>query len=366
MQYMENNRLDIDATVEFEGFKLEISQKLTLPGCTAILGPSGSGKTTLLRLIAGFQKPNKGCIRFGDLIWFDSENRIATSAHERNIGFIFQDGRLFPHLTVEKNLLYADKRNQNQIKSYGFGDIVEVFNLAPLLARHPNSLSGGERQRVALARTLITTPDLLLLDEPLSALDHVKKADILPYLDSLYEQFGAPVIYVTHNIEEIVSIAEQTMIINAGKIDAIGPTADVLNAYNFQSNLELSAPGAILTGVIKEHDENYLLTHVAIGDTMISLPINLQKQIGSIVRIHIDPRNVAIASTPPSSISIRNMVASKISDIATRHNSPFLEIELQAGGAILRAQITRAACDDLALKVGQPVYALIKTASFML
>ncbi len=356
--------IDIAARRDLSGFALDVDRKIPLSGCTAIFGPSGAGKSTLLRLIAGFDRPDAGRIAFGDALWCDMSASVFTPAHQRPVGYMFQDGRLFPHLSVEKNLLYADRRSNAGDAPYTVSDIVEAFDLKPLLDRRPDTLSGGERQRAALARTMLTRPKLLLLDEPLSALDRGRKAEIMPYLDNLAGRFGVPALYVSHNVDEIVRLADETVILKAGRVEAVGATAAVLNAYGVDASTEAFDMGAVVTGVVADHDEAYHLTRVALGDGVISLPINKQKSVGEAVNIRIDARNVAIAASAPQDISIRNVLPAVITTMKRRPDSPFVDIVLRAGDATLQAQVTKAASDDLSLAPGGSVYALVKTASF--
>ncbi len=363
---MFTDHIDMEARRAFPGFTLDIAQKIPLGGCTAIFGASGAGKSTLLRLMAGFLRPDAGRIAFGDALWCDIGAGVFTPAHRRPVGYMFQDGRLFPHLTVEQNLLYADRRSRAAGASYTVRDIIDAFDLKPLLARRPDTLSGGERQRAALARTMLTRPSLLLLDEPLSALDRGRKAEIIPYLDNLAGRFGAPVVYVSHNVDEIVRVADETVIMKSGGIEATGATADVLNAYGVEASAAAFETGAVVTGAVIGHDEDYRLTRVALGDGVVSLPINKRKSLGEAVNIRIDARNVAIATSAPSDISIRNVLPATVTSMTRPAESPFVDIVLRVGGATLQAQVTRAARDDLKLAPGQSVYALVKTASFEL
>ncbi|MEM9495148.1 MAG: molybdenum ABC transporter ATP-binding protein [Pseudomonadota bacterium] len=358
---MPDSVLDIRTRIAFDGFSLDVAQSIELSGCTAIFGPSGAGKSTLLRLIAGFAKPDRGAIRFQDTTWCDTEARIFVAPHERPIGMVFQDGRLFPHLTVEQNLLYAERRSSISENGYKRADIIDAFDLSPLLHQRPGKLSGGERQRVALARTLLTRPRLLLLDEPLSALDRDRKSEILPYLEDLPERFGAPVIYVSHNVEEIIRLADRTLIQKDGRIVAAGPTADILSGHATDPPFHT---GSVLRGVVAAHDEKYLLTRVTIGDGVLSLAQNTRKKIGDAVNIHIDARNVAIATEAPTGLSIRNVLPATVREIGEASDSPFVDVIMDISGAVLKAHVTRAAVDDLSLAPGQSVFALIKSASF--
>ncbi len=359
---MSSERLEIEARHEFSGFTLDIAQSFDMAGCTALFGESGAGKTTLLRLIAGFLRPQSGRVVFGREAWCDTKSGVFLHAHRRPAGVVFQEGRLFPHLSVEQNLVYADRRAAPERRG-DISDMIDAFDLSVLLPRRPSTLSGGERQRVALARTLLTRPALLLLDEPLSALDRDRKAEILPYLDDLAGRFGVPALYVSHNVDEVVRIAERTVIMKDGRIEASGPTAAVINAYGLEGDVSLAT---VLEGVVLSHDEDYKLTRIAISDSVISLPINQQKEVGASVNIKIDARNVAIATSLPKDISIRNILPAVIEKFAPKAASPLVEVVMRVNGASLRAQVTRAAADDLGLGPGQSVFALIKTASFAL
>ena len=225
-----------------------------------------------------------------------------------------------------------------------------------------------------MARALLTRPDLLLLDEPLSALDQRRKADIAPYLEDLPARFGAPVIYVSHQLDEVLRLADTTAIMTAGRIEAVGPTADILNAYGVHNNDADQWPDpwngrvqpAILEAVVSAHNDAHLLTQVSLGDGTLSLPINKAKKIGETVLIRVDAHHVAIATKPPEGLSIRNVLPAVVSDIQRHQNDPFTDVTLKAGDHDLRAQITLASVEDLNLAPGASVFALIKSASFNL
>ncbi len=356
--------LEIDVRARFPGFSLEINHSFALKGCTAVFGPSGAGKSTLLRLIAGFARPDAGRVAFRGRAWCDTANGAFVPARRRPVGTVFQEGRLFPHLTIAENLHYADKRSSSEQKRYDMAEIVDAFGLASLMHRRPPGLSGGERQRAAIARTLLTRPDLLLLDEPLSALDGPRKAEIIPYLDDLAERFGAPTIYVSHNVEEIIRLAEEVLILKSGRIEAAGATAATLNAYGDAIGAGDFATASIAEGRVVAHDERYFLTKVAIGNGVVSVPINRAKAIGENVRLRIEARNVAIATAPPSALSIRNVLKAAVTEIKGEDGSPFVTVSMATAGAVIRAQVTRAAAEDLNLSRGLDVFALVKSASF--
>lgn len=356
-----DNHLHISLRKSFDDFSLEVDETLPLDGCLAVFGPSGAGKSTLLRLLAGFEKPDQGQIICDQAVWADKEKRVFLPPHQRGVGYMFQDGRLFPHLTVEKNLHYADSRSQQEEDPFSREQIIEAFDLSPLLGRQPASLSGGERQRVALARTLLTRPSLLLLDEPLAALDHQRKAEILPYLETLLSHYGLPAIYVSHQIDEVIRLADQTLLLEAGTVTATGPTVDILQTHHGEGGEEL---GAVLTGRITAHDEVQQLTKVAVGEVVFSLPMARQKELGDEVRLHIAARSIAIATSTPEGLSIRNILPAEITLLSPQPSSPFVMVVMKAGDDVLRAQVTKDAVDELKLAKGKQVYALIKTASF--
>lgn len=356
--------LEVDVAARFPGFSLSIAHNFALNGCTAVFGPSGAGKSTLLRLIAGFSRPEAGSITFRGQTWFAGDQRRFIPARRRPVGVVFQQDRLFPHLTVEGNLHYADRRCRSADRRYEIAEIIKAFDLEKLLARRPRTLSGGERQRAAIARTLLTRPDLLLLDEPLSALDAGRKGEIIPYLDDLAGRFGAPTLYVSHNIDEIVRLADEVVILKSGRVEAAGPTAATLNAYAGPALSEGAAHACVFEGRVCAHDRRRLLTKVALGEELISVPLNDSKAVGAPARLRIDARNVAVATVAPSGLSIRNVLKTVVSDISGDEGSPFVTVAMQASGGVLRAQITRAAAEDLGLARGMKVFALVKSASF--
>lgn len=360
---MDDERLDFRLRAVRGDFVLDAEQSWPLGGCTAVFGPSGAGKSTLLRLIAGLERPDQGLIKCSGETWCDAQNRRFTPAHRRPVSLVFQDGRLFPHLTVAGNLDYAARRAK-ETAGTDRAAIVEAFDLETLLARRPDGLSGGERQRVALARSLLARPRLLLLDEPLSALDRRRKSDILPYLDDLPRRFGVAVVYVSHNADEILRLADRVVVLKEGRIEAAGAPQATLAAFGAGEGGDDLYAGAVLAGVIEAHDARYRLTRVRIEGGALVLPMHECKAVGASVAMRIDPRNVAIALTAPSSISIRNAIPSIVRSIETIEETPFAIVELAVGESRLRAQLTRASCDELGLRPGKSVVALVKSASF--
>ncbi|MEO1251062.1 MAG: molybdenum ABC transporter ATP-binding protein [Pseudomonadota bacterium] len=357
---MSDDALRIDARLAQDDFMLNVAAGLPLNGATAIVGPSGAGKTSLLRLIAGLSRPDHGRIIFKGETWCDTHAGAFVPAHKRHVGVVFQDGRLFPHLTVEKNLLYADKRSTNPDSRYAIDDVVGALDLHELLQRRPQTLSGGERQRVALARALLSRPELLLLDEPLSALDRARKTEILPYLVDLPKRFGAPMLYVSHNLDEVIRIADEVAVMAAGKIAAVGPLAATLNAHGALIGED---DAVIVEGRVEELSKSLHLARINIGAGVVALPAQEALSTGAKVRLRIHAKDVAISLSAPEGLSIRNALKAAITDIRPGADPAFLDVKLAIGGAPLIATITRAAAEDLSLREGQEVYALVKSAS---
>ena len=354
--------LKLDIKKSYPGFDLGVSEVLPLGGVTAIFGPSGSGKTTLLRLIAGFETPDNGSIKIGGTLWDGP-------AHKRPVGYMFQNGRLFEHLTVGGNLAFADKRSRGGAAKYSFDDVVAGFDLGPLMNRRPASLSGGERQRAALARTLLARPKLLLLDEPLAALDRSRKREILPFLEDLPKRFGLPCLYVSHDIEEVSRLADNILVLSKGRVEAYGQASDIIGRLDLEPLTGRFEAGSLLTGVVIHQDSRLSLTRVKLGEAVITMPINKRLSVGDIIRLRIRARDVAIATSKPENISIRNMLSGVISAVNEDLEGPFASVvidlgEHSIGGQAIRARITRAAIEDLGLKKGQSVYALVKSVSF--
>ncbi len=351
----------MDLRLRLPGFELHAQLDGVIDGFTALFGPSGSGKSTLLRCIAGLEPAVTGHLRLDDQVWLGAPRSQPLPAHERGVGVVFQDARLFPHLTALGNLRYADKRSAHVSGSrIALGDVVHALDLAALLQRRPATLSGGERQRVAIGRALLTRPRLLLLDEPMSALDAARKAEILPYLERLPATFGVPALYVTHDIDEVARLASQMMMLSNGRIIACGPIQDVMERADLQQVTGRFEAGVVLTTRVLRHDPTYCLTHLDHHGQAIAVP-QLMVDIGSSVRVRIRARDVALATRRPEGSSIRNVLAGVLIDIQSDATTPFAETLLDIGGARLRARVTREAVAELGLVEGRQVFALVKS-----
>ena len=359
---MSDSSLSIAISHAFDGFELAFDQDIPMDGVTALFGPSGSGKTSVLNAIAGFLRPRSGEIRFGDTRWFSETQKVWVPPHQRSVGTVFQDAQLFPHLNVRGNLDYADRRADNEKPGHTYTQIVSAMELEALLERRPQSLSGGEKQRVAIARTLLTRPDLLLLDEPLSALDNARKGELLPFLETLKSDFALPTMYVSHDVDEVSRIADRVIMMEAGKVVATGQTDEVLSRFGLEAGRNPYEEASTLTGVIDRTEDDLLA--VKVGAATIWLAADVQLDPGSQINLSIAARDVSIALEKPSEISIQNMIAATVKNIQPTKRPAFQTVTLDVGDQVLQARVTRKAVRDLALEHGRDVFALIKSATF--
>jgi molybdate transport system ATP-binding protein len=356
-------QVDLDVRIAFGGFDLQVDHRVPLEGIVGLFGPSGCGKSTLLRIISGLEHNAEGRIRFDDETWQDTAHGLFVPPHKRGVGYVFQDVRLFPHLTVAGNLRYAEKRSRRAGNEIDIEGVAAALDLAPLMHRRPHSLSGGERQRVAIGRTLLTRPRLLLMDEPLAALDIRRKAEILPYIERLPQMFGVPIIYVTHSIDEVTRLAERMLVLASGRKISYGPVSEALERLDLQPIAGRFEAGVVLTARVKRHDPKYRLTHLDHHGKEILMPM-ADLAVGSEVRLRIRARDVALATKAPEEISIRNVLPGIIADILEEPETAFAETLVDIGGARIRARVTRSAVADLALTPGKPVFVLFKSIAF--
>lgn len=364
--------LQIDVQAPLGDFSLAVDVTLPEVSVAALFGASGSGKTSLLRVLAGFTQA-QGYICCGNEVWLDSKSGINVPAHLRGIGFMFQDARLFEHLNVEENLRFAQRRATKQPQLVDFAAVVDAFDLTPLLQRRTAELSGGETQRVALARTLLTQPKLLLLDEPLAALDDARKSELLPYLERLVREFSLPVIYVSHDLEEVARLSHDMIVLEQGAVVAQGTTAELfarLDLPEVSGRLEASA---LIVASVIEQDELWQLTRLLVAGQKLALPMRSGIAVGDKVSLRLRARDVALATSLPVGLSIRNVLAGSIVALEQSPDSPFAEVAIELSGDTatesgektrLRSRITRAAAADLDLAVGRLVFALVKSVTF--
>lgn len=354
---MSVDTLSLNLSLSLDEFDLELAAEVQLSGVTAIFGPSGSGKSSLLRTIAGFERPDSGFIRCAGEPWFDGS--VFVPPHRRPIGYMFQDARLFTHLDVAGNLAYAEKRApESPIQR---PQVVEALGIGDLLDRRVPALSGGERQRVALARTLLTGPRLLLLDEPLAALDQGRKEDILPYLERLPGEFQVPTLYVSHDIDEVAHLADQVLVLDRGRIRAFAPTAGILERFDLAPYTGRFEAGVLVEGEVGRHDDRLKVTYIDLHGASLAVPFAPDLAIGEAVRLRIRARDVAVATTEPTGLSIRNQLPGTIARLEADADAGSAELLIDIGGPRLRARLTLAAVEDLKLEEGLSVYALVKS-----
>jgi molybdate transport system ATP-binding protein len=352
--------LSLDVAVERRGFDLRVNVDLALEGITAVFGPSGAGKTTLLRVIAGLEQAASGRVAFDGTQWQDERHSVPP--YERRVGYVFQDGRLFPHLTVEQNLRFALARAAHGgpgERAISFDDVVAALDLRGLLERRPVSLSGGEQQRVAIGRALVGNPRLLLMDEPLSSLDLARKREIVPHIESLPQRFALPVLYVTHNLDEVARLAANVLLIARGRVAAYGGVTQILERIDLATLTGERETGVVLRARVMSRRAG--IAELSLGQQALFVPMSEMPE-GTQLRVRVHASDVAIATERPRSLSIRNVLAAAILAIEAG-SGPYAEVLLAVDDQHLRARITRDALEELALAVGRPVFALVKSVA---
>ncbi len=329
---------------------------------TALFGRSGSGKTSIVNAIAGVSKPQRGTIRFGDTLLFDSARQIWVPPEQRRIGYVFQDGLLFPHLSVQANLFYS-RKGQNQADMEGREDdkIVELLGLRGLLSRKPAHLSGGEKQRVAIGRALLSQPRLLLLDEPLASLDGERKGEILSHIETLRDEFHIPIVLVSHAPDEVVRLADTMVLIDDGHVAAMGGVEDIMSRLDLAPSTGRFEAGAVIETHVQSHDVRYELTRLTFAGGELTVP-RVAAETGSRLRVRVRARDVSLALKAPEGISINNVLSGVLAEIRDE-SGPIVDVRIMVGETALIARLTRQSLDRLALRRGQPVYALVKAIS---
>ncbi len=350
--------LSLQIDLHLDDFVLGVTEDLELNDITALFGPSGAGKTTLLRIIAGLERRASGRVMLDDTIWQDRDAQQFVPPHSRSLGYVFQDSRLFSHLTVEENLRFSERRATNP-GGLMLVDVADALDLTTLLPRRPESLSGGEQQRVAIGRALLRNPALMLMDEPLSALDAKRKVEIIPYIERLPREFGIPVLYVTHNVDEVTRLATRIVLLSQGRVAANGDAIEVLERTDLMSLAGHLAVGAVLETRATGTRNGMTTLNVAGQDLRVP---GTRIEPGSDLRLRVQARDVALATHPPQGLSIRNVLQARIVSIDVVEEA-LAEVLLDVGGQHLRASVTREAVGDLELVEGMEIYALIKSVA---
>ena len=354
--------IQVDVQHRLGSFELK-AQFVSEGRVTALFGRSGSGKTSLVNIIGGLIRPDHAHISLDGDVIVDTKRKMFVPRHRRRIGYVFQEGRLFPHLTVRQNLLYGWWFTPPAKRLGQLGQIVELLGIGHLLDRHPRSLSGGEKQRVAIGRALLATPRLLLMDEPLASLDEARKAEILPYLERLYDETKVPIIYVSHSVPEVARLASTMVVMTDGRVVATGPTADIMARLDLVPFTNLVEAGAVLEAEVLEHDEQFDLTVLGLCGGRLWVPRLNERSLGTKVRVHIRARDVMISTRRPEGLSALNVLRGVVAELGPQCG-PILDLRLDCGGQAILARLTQRSVETLGLSQGTPVYAVIKTVGF--
>ena len=330
-------------------------------GVTSLFGRSGSGKTTLVNAIAGLMRPDAGRIEVNGDCLFDSARGIDIPVERRRVGYVFQDGRLFPHLTVRGNLDYGYALTQSGQRYVAVEKVVDLLGLEPLLERRPANLSGGEKQRVAIGRALLASPRVLLMDEPLAALDDSRKQEILRYIECLRSEIKVPIVYVTHAVEEIVRLADVVVLMAHGKVVATGKPTEVMGRTELRADTGIFEGGTVIEATVVSHDVRYALSTLEFSGGRLTVP-GVDALPGALVRMRVRARDVSVALAAPRDVSVLNVLQGRVLSVAPGAGSSS-DLRIDVGGVHLRARITRLSVDRLNLAPGNEVYAMVKAIS---
>ena len=352
--------IDVRIAKKLAAFALDVAFRAPSSGVTALFGASGSGKTSVVQAVAGGLKPDAGCIAIGERVFFDHARGIDMPIHERRIGYVFQDARLFPHLSVRGNLAYGYRRAKGE-RRIETDAVVELLGLGDLLDRRTHRLSGGERQRVGIGRALLAQPELLLMDEPLSSLDPQRKAELLPYIEGLRDQLGLPILYISHAFDEVVRLADHLVVLEEGKVVRAGPFLELAAQPELTPYVGRFEAGSVLACTVAGHDDPMRLTRLEFDGGELSVP-RVALDVGMRVRVQIKARDVAISLSRPMDVSITNRLPGQLIAI-TRGDGPYVEVTIDVGETKLLALITGEAASRLALEPGLKVWALIKSVA---
>ena len=353
-------RLEVDVDKRLGAFRLRSA--FTADGATtALFGRSGSGKSTLLNLVAGLLTPERGRIAIGETVLFDSQRGVNIPAHRRRIGYVFQEGRLLPHLSVRQNLVYGRFFTPAKDRYADFDQVVALLDLPQLLARRPHSLSGGEKQRVAIGRALLASPRILLMDEPLASLDAGRRGEILYYIERMRDEFKIPVVYVSHSIEEVVRLADTLVLVSDGTVAAAGPLREIMGRIELRRMIGRYEGGAVIEARVLGQDLATGLARLGFSGGELLAP-DVDALVGEPVRIRVRARDVSIALERPARISILNCIRGRIIEMGNESGAS-VDVRLDMNGTILIARITRHSATSLGLAPGLEAWALVKAIS---
>ncbi|MCX4216480.1 molybdenum ABC transporter ATP-binding protein [Pseudomonas sp. MCal1] len=358
--------IDARLKLAWSGFSLDVDLQMPGRGVTALFGQSGSGKTTCLRCIAGLERAPHAFIRINDEVWQDSEKGIFVPPHKRTLGYVFQEASLFPHLSVLANLQFGLKRIARAQRRVDLTQATELLGIGHLLDRHPQHLSGGERQRVGIARALLTSPRLLLMDEPLAALDSQRKREILPYLQRLHDELEIPVLYVSHAQDEVARLADHLVLLSDGKALASGPIGETLARLDLPLAMDNDA-GVIIEGQVSGYDADYQLLTLQLPDSPLNIRVTHAPPLakGQRLRCKVHARDISLTLQNSEFSSILNRLPVTVVSEQPADNAAHVLIRLDAGGTPLLARITRYSRDQLGVHPGQSLWAQIKAVAVL-
>jgi molybdate transport system ATP-binding protein len=354
--------IELSLAKQLGGFRFAAEVALPSDGVLALFGRSGAGKTTLVNMLAGLVRPDSGHIRVAGRILFDSAAGVDLPPERRRIGYVFQEGRLFPHLDVRGNLLYGHRRIPAAERRVELPAIVEMLGIGHLLARRPANLSGGEKQRVAIGRALLSSPRLLLLDEPLAALDVERKGEVLPYLERLRDELVHPIVYVSHDPDEVLRLADRVLLLEGGQVVAAGAVDQVFGRPELQRLVGGMDAGAVVTARVLSHDPEFELSQLGFGAGGRLIVPRVAAAPQADLRLRIRARDVSLARERPAGISILNCLPARIVTIHPAEG-PYRDVAIDAAGVALWARVTARSVHDLSLGVGDSVFALVKAVS---
>lgn len=352
--------IEVKFNIAMGDFRLDVDLSFPARGVTALFGPSGCGKTTLLRAIAGLEHYPDSFLKVANMTWQEANH--FTPPHQRPLGYVFQEASLFTHLNVRRNIEYGLKRVPQTEKRISLDKAIELLGIAHLLERKPDTLSGGERQRVVIARALAVSPRLLLMDEPLAALDQNRRQEILPYIQSLHQELDIPVIYVSHSPDEVARLADHLILLDTDGIVATGPIHDMLTRLDLPLAHDNDA-AAIIDATVVAHDEHYQLTRLDFAGGQITVTQKAM-QVGDHVRLRLAARDVSLTLEHQSNTSILNIFPASV-DAITDEGPAQVTVRLLTGGVAMLSRITRKSAFELGLEPGKSVYAQVKSVALL-
>ncbi len=355
--------LQLRFLIDYPGFALDVDIALPARGVTALFGHSGSGKTTLLRCIAGLERAQLGRLSVNGELWEDSARGVFMPTHRRELGYVFQEASLFPHLSVQRNLEFGLKRIRSGSGRVSMTHACALLGIEHLLGRMPERLSGGERQRVGIARALLTSPRLLLLDEPLAALDIRRKNEILPYLERLHDELDIPVIYVSHSPDEVVRLANHVVMLGEGRVMAAGNVHETMARLDLPTAFTEDA-GVVIDGRVAAHDDEYHLTRLDFPGGQVWVA-RQQAEVGRVLRFRVHSRDISLADRQVGGTSILNLLAVSVEEVVGADTPAHVLVRMDAGGTPLVARITRRSCDQLVVRPGRRMWAQIKSVALL-